>query len=298
MFAGQFTPRSAERSKSLIEDIVGRTLDAMEQAGPPLDLYKAFCLSIPAQFIATLLGADPTEARRFEDPTEVIVNPRSSTAEALAAKHAFDDFVRELIQRKRDEPADDLLTKLVQGGELSDEEIVALGRPLFQAGHETTASMLGLSVMVLLQDRARWEALRTDPTIAATVVEEMLRYHTIIHQIALPRTALEDVEIAGVTIRAGEAVAVSMAAANRDPHKFADPDRLDITRKDSGGHLAFGFGIHQCLGQHFARLELQVGIVMLADRFPSLALAVPMDDIPMSDPEANSYGPKRIPVTW
>lgn len=298
MISSHFTPRRVNQNRALVEEIVARRLDAMEQAGPPLDLVEEFCVSIPAQVISALLGASPTEAHRFEEPTTVLVDPKATPEQILSASHAFEDFLRELIQRKHIDPADDLLSELVQDGQLSDEEIVGMSRFLFVAGHETTEAMFALSVMSLLQDRTRWDALRAAPSMAGAAVEEMLRIHTIIHQTAMPRTALEDVELAGQTIRAGEAVAVSLTAANRDPDKFADPDRLDLARKDSAGHLAFAYGMHQCLGQHVARLELTVGLTALAARFPDLRLAVPIDEVPMRDKEANSYGVKRLPVTW
>ncbi|MFD9670142.1 cytochrome P450 [Rhodococcus sp. NPDC059968] len=296
--AGWFTPRRVNQQRELVEQIVARQLAAMEQEGPALDLVETFCLPIPSQLICALLGASPTERHRFEQPTIVAFDPEATAQQKVAARHEFEDFLRKLIRRKRANPDDDLLSELVQDDELSDDVLVHLARFLFTAGHETTANMLALSVMVLLQDRTRWDALRADPAMVGAAVEELLRFHTLLHQQAFPRTALQDVVLAGHTIRAGETVAVSLAAANRDPDRFAEPDRLDLARKDAAGHLGLGYGIHQCLGQHYARLELQIGLTALASRFPELRLAVPIDEVPLYRPETFVHGVHRLPVTW
>lgn len=166
-----------------------------------------------------------------------------------------------------------------------------MGTVLLAAGLDTTANMITLGTYALLCHPAQRDALRADPGRA---VEELLRYLTIAHTGA--RTALEDVELGGETIRAGETVTLSLQAADRDADRFADPDTLDLTR-DAVGHVAFGYGIHQCLGQHLARTEMCVAIPALFDRFPGLRLAVPPGEVTMRD-EMNIYGAHRLPVAW
>lgn len=298
LVAAYFAPRRVSEHQQLVERIVTQQLDAMEQAMPPLDLVEAFCLPIPSQVICALFGASPAERDRFEEPARVLLDSAATAEQQVAANRALDDFTRELVARKRTDPADDLLTELIQGGQLSDDEIARLALTLFRAGHETTASMLALSVLTLLQDRTRWDALRADPAMVGAAVEELLRFHTLFHVSAFTRTAVQDLELAGQTIRAGETVAVSLAAANRDPDRFADPDRLDLTRQGVVGHLTFSHGIHQCLGQHLARLELRIGLTALTSRLPDLRLAVPIEDVPMYAADQQIYGVRHLPVTW
>ncbi|MFD9669427.1 cytochrome P450 [Rhodococcus sp. NPDC059968] len=298
LVARYFTPRRAREHQQLIENIVAQRLDAMEQGGGPVDLVEMFCLPIPSTLLSALLGVSPEERHRFEEPQVVAGDPNSTAEQRVAAEHAAIDFARDVIRRKRTNPGDDLLSELAQTGELSDDELVALAKLLFRAGHDTTQNMMALSVLALLQDRTRWDALRADPTMVGTAVEEFLRFMTLIQVGAFNRTALQNVELAGHTIQAGETVTVSLAAANRDPERFADPDRLDLARKDAPGHLAFGHGVHQCLGQHFARLELRIGLTALARRFPDLRLAIPIDEVPLHDGSMFVYGVHRLPVTW
>lgn len=298
MVAGYFTVRRVNEHRQLVDHIVTQRLDAMEQAGPPLDLVETFALPIPSLVICALLGASPAERDRFEQPNEVLSDPEATAEQKVAARRAFSDFAHELIRRKHTDPADDLLSKLVQDGQLGDDELVGVARLLFAAGHDTTKNMLALSVLTLLHDRTRWDALQADPAMVGTAVEELLRFHTLFQLGSFARTALQDVELAGRTIRAGESVVVSLAAANRDPDRFADPDRLDLARKDVAGHLSFSHGIHQCLGQHLARLELRCALTALASRFPDLRLATPIDEVPLYPPNNNLYGVHRLPVMW
>jgi cytochrome P450 len=224
-------------------------------------------------------------------------NYHASFEERAAATSAFSDFAHTVIEAKRTSPADDLLSELVLKGELTDTELVGAAMMLFSAGHETTANTLALSTFFLLCDRSRWDALRADPSSIAGAVEELLRYITIVQTGAATRTALEDVDLNGTTIRAGESVCVSLAAANRDPARFTDPDRFDPSR-DANDHLAFGHGRHMCLGQHIARLELQIGLAGLMRRFPTLSLAVPAQDVQLYHGDHQLYGVHELPVAW
>lgn len=190
---------------------------------------------------------------------------------------------------------DDLLSGLAEHADLTDEELTGIAMLLLVAGHETTANMLALGTYALLRDPRQLAALRADPALAENAVEELLRYLSIIH-IGLTRTALENVELAGERIAAGETVVVAVNEANRDGTLFDDPDRLALDRPASA-HLAFGHGAHQCLGQQLARIEMRIGFSALLRRFPDLRLAVPPEEVPLRT-EMAVHGVHRLPVTW
>jgi len=213
----------------------------------------------------------------------------------------IEQYMLDLVQAKRAQPGDDLLSGLITRGDddpeaaLTDEELVHIGNVLLIAGHETTANMLALGTLALLEHPAQLAALRADFSLVDQAVEELLRYLSIV-QFGLVRTATEDVEVGGQRIPAGEPIVASLAAANRDPAQFPEPDELDLSRAYSP-HLAFGHGVHQCLGQQLARVEMKVGFRALLERFPSLRLAVPLEQVRMRD-EAFIAGVHELPVTW
>jgi cytochrome P450 len=191
-----------------------------------------------------------------------------------------------------------LATEHVKTGALTQREAASMGVLLLVAGHETTANMIALGTLTLLEHPDQLAALRDadDPKLVAAAVEELLRYLTIVHA-GLRRIALADIEIGGQTIRAGDGVIMALDAGNRDEQAFAeDPNRLDIGR-DANPHVAFGFGVHQCLGQPLARLELQVVYGTLYRRIPSLRLAADLEQVPFKDDGA-IYGVYELPVTW
>jgi cytochrome P450 len=211
------------------------------------------------------------------------------------------DYLRTLVERKNGDPSDDLLSRLIveqlRTGQMDIEDIVSMGLLLLIAGHETTANMIALGTVALLENPDQLAELRDtdDPKLVANAVEELLRYLTIVHN-GRRRVALEDIEIGGEVIRAGEGVVIATEVANRDEAAFPDPDTLDIHRA-ARHHVAFGYGVHQCLGQPLARVELQVVYSTLYRRIPSLALAVPVDELPFKHDMA-IYGVHALPVTW
>ncbi|WP_406313689.1 cytochrome P450 [Streptosporangium sp. NBC_01639] len=295
LLTGQFTVRRMRQLEPRIAQITSDCLDAMEKGDRPVDLVQAFALPIPSLVICELLGVPYADRVQFQRDSAALLSLESSAEQVTAALTDLMTYLHELVLRKRAEPGDDLLSGLVAGGELDEWELSGVGLLLLVAGHETTANMLGLGTFALLRDPAQLALLRDDPAVTESAVEELLRYLTIIHMGPV-RTALEDVEIDGQVIRAGEAVAFSLPAANRDPERFDAPDALDLTRPPTG-HLTFGHGIHQCLGQQLARAEMRIAYPALLRRFPGLRLAVPPEEIPMRSNMA-IYGVHRLPVIW
>jgi len=295
LLTGQFTVRRMKMLEPRIEEIAGGFLDAMQAAGPPADLVEMFALPVPSMVICELLGVPYEDRDRFQRDSKTLLSLHTTADEARAAMRRTLDYMAELVRRKRAEPGDDLLSGLIETGELKDDELAGVAMLLLIAGHETTANMLGLGTYALLTHPDQLAAMRAGPATVDGAVEELLRHLTIVH-IGPTRTALEDVELAGRTIKAGDSVTLDLRVANRDPSRFPDGDRLDLTR-GSAGHLAFGHGVHQCLGQQLARAEMRIAYPALLRRFPRLRLAVPADDVPMRADMA-IYGVHRLPVTW
>ncbi|WP_020672785.1 cytochrome P450 [Amycolatopsis nigrescens] len=292
LLTGQFTVRRMRLLTARIEEITAEHLDAMQRHGPSVDLVQAFAMPIPALVICELLGVPYADRERFQRYATVLAG-QGSPEEVYAAYTAIQEFLRELIAAKRAEPTDDLLSGLL-ASDLTDEELSNVGFTLLGAGLDTTANMLALGAFALLRHPDQLALLRADRDLAEQATEELLRYLSIIPFTV--RIALADLELDGHRISAGDAVTVSVPAANRDPERFPDPDTLDL-RRPTAGHVAFGHGIHQCLGQQLARVEMQVGYPALFERFPTLRLAVPPEEVPTRE-DLLIYGVHSLPVTW
>jgi cytochrome P450 len=299
MVTGYFTVRRMRALQDHITDLVNDHLDAIAATTPPVDLVSAFALPIPSLVICEMLGVPYADRHDFQRRSAALLAVSGDPAAPLRARRELRDYVRDLARAKRLHPADDMLSDLVRvpehEGGLTDEEVTSLGSTLLVAGHETTANMLSLGALTLLEHPEQLAALRADPSLLDHAVEELLRYLTILH-LGLVRIPTEDVELGGHHIKAGEPVFASLVAANHDPAQFPDPETLDLTRTYSP-HVAFGHGVHQCLGQQLARMELKVGLGALLDRFPALRLAVPVDQVPMRA-DSIIYGVRELPVTW
>ncbi|KUL51374.1 cytochrome [Streptomyces sp. NRRL F-4489] len=293
LLMGKFTVRRMRELTSRVEQITADHLDAMERQGPSVDLVAAYAHPVPALMICELLGVPYADRDRFQHHALAASSTGGTVEDQYAAMAALQEFVRELVAAKRARPTDDLLSDLA-GSDLTEEEVAGLGSFLLGAGLDTTANMIGLGTFALLTHPEQADALRADPGLADQAVEELMRYLSITHTGI--RTALEDVEVAGQLVRAGESVTVSVQAANRDPLRFPDPDRLDLRRKATG-HLSFGHGIHQCLGQQLARVEMRVAFPALLTRFPTLRLAIPAEEVPLRT-DLTLHGVRRLPVTW
>lgn len=295
LLTGLFTVRRMKQLEPRIREITADHLDEMERTGPPVDLVTAFALPIPSLVICELLGVPYTDRERFQSDSHQLVSAGTTKEKFDGAMSSLIGYLYQLVLAKRAEPGEDLLSGLVTSGDLTDEEVAGVAVLLLVAGHETTANMLALGTFTLLQHPEQLAALRADPSLIDTTVEELLRYLSIVNSF-VTRTPLEDVELEGRTVRAGETVVIAMPAVNRDTEHFGDSDTLDITRS-THGHLAFGHGIHQCLGQQLARVEMRIGYTALFERFPNLRLAVPPEEVP-SRVDMLVHGVHRLPVAW
>jgi cytochrome P450 len=300
MVTAAFAIKQVERLRPTVQRIVDELIDGLLAGPTPVDLVPELALPVPSRVICTLLGVPYADHEFFQANTKIMINRRSSVDDVAAAFGSLAGYVERLLGEKLVDPQDDLLSDLalrVAAGDLALRQATAIAQLLLVAGHETTANMIGLGTLALLEHPDQLAVLRDsdDPKVVARAVEELLRYLTIVHT-GRRRVALEDIEIAGETIRAGDGVIMANDLGNRDPAEFADPDRLDL-RRDARTHVTFGFGAHQCLGQPLARLELQVVYGTLYRRIPTLRLAAGLDEIPFKS-DAVVYGVYALPVTW
>ncbi|MER0481965.1 cytochrome P450 [Streptomyces sp. Edi2] len=296
LLTGQFTVRRMRKLAPAVERIVAEHLDAMAAAEQPVDLVQDFALPIPSLVICELLGVPYEDRDDFQRNSSAMLRLDASQEQVQQAHLAMNQHIHELVLAKRARPTDDILSGLVQDGRLTDEEMAGVGALLLLAGHETTANMIALGTMCLLHHPDQLATLRADASLWDNAVEELLRYLTII-QFGLRRVVREDLELNGHRIEAGTTVLASLTSGNRDAVKFTgDPDQLDVRRPHSP-HLAFGHGAHQCIGQQLARVEMKAALSALFDRFPSLRLAVPAEEVPMRS-DMLIYGVHALPVTW
>ncbi|NUT40271.1 MAG: cytochrome P450, partial [Thermoactinospora sp.] len=259
---GKFTVRRMRLLTERVEQVTAECLDAMEQAGPGVDLVAAFARPIPAIIICELLGVPYEDRGSFQENVDTFMNGEAGDEELMAAYTAVQDYLAGLVAAKRADPTDDVLSELTDS-DLTDEELRGVSLILLAAGLDTTTNMLALGAFALLRHPEQLAALRADPALVDKAVEELLRYLSVAK--TFWRTALEDVELGGVTINAGTTVTLSLNTANRDPERYADPNVLDVRRQESG-HLAFSHGVHQCLGQQLARVEMRVAFSALLAR--------------------------------
>ncbi|WP_431900594.1 cytochrome P450 [Nonomuraea sp. bgisy101] len=291
---GKFTVRRMRLLTERVEQITAEHLDAMEKAGPTVDLVTAFAKPVPAIMICELLGVPYEDRGSFQENIDTFMSGEAGDEDLIAAYTSVQQYLAELVAAKRANPTDDILSELTDS-DLTDEELKGMALILLAAGFDTTANMLALGTFALLRNPAQLAALRADPTLTDQAVEELLRYLSVAKQFY--RVALEDVELGGHTIKAGTTVILSLNTANRDPERFSDPHTLDLHRQD-GGHMSFGHGVHQCLGQQLARVEMRVAFPALLNRFPTLRLAVPAEEVALRPEAADIYGVKSLPVTW
>ncbi|MCX5064058.1 MULTISPECIES: cytochrome P450 [unclassified Streptomyces] len=299
MMVPSFTLRRAVELRPEIQRIVDERIDAMVAQGPPAELVSAFALPVPSMVICALLGVPYTDHEFFEGQSRRLLRgPR--VEDVQDARDQLDAYFDELIdhKQKQAEPGDGVLDELVhqqlREGVLDRTEVTSFATILLVAGHETTANMISLGTFTLLQHPERLAELRGDKELVPSAVEELMRMLSIAD--GLLRRATEDIEAGDTTIRAGDGVIFATSVINRDEDVYPAPDTLDWHRS-ARHHVAFGFGIHQCLGQNLARAELEIALHTLFDRLPTLRLAAPADEIPFK-PGDTIQGMLELPVTW
>jgi cytochrome P450 len=297
MLTPAFTVHQVRRLQPWIERVVEDHLDEMQRLGPPLDLVESFALPIPVLVICELLGTPYEDRADFRRRSTRAVDLSLPPHERTAAFRELRAYMVELAVRAQTRPGEGMLSALARehGNDLTTEELAGIGHLMLFAGHETTATMLSLGTLALLRHPEQLRIIRDQPAHVDAAIEELLRWLTIGHT-ATPRVATEPVEIAGQRIEAGEMVLVSLPAANRDPALTPDPDVLDLTRGPTR-HLAFGHGVHHCIGAPLARAEMRIAFPALLRRFPNLRLP---DD--QAEVELRTFGIlhgiTRLPVVW
>lgn len=283
------------RIRAMIDDLYAR----MIAEGPTLDLVDRFALALPSSVACELLGVDYSTHEFFESRFAVRMD-RNATAEQVAqANSELIEFVDGIVRSKYGAGKQDLLgqfvTAHVETGEVSHEDAVTDANLLLLAGHETTANMIALGTLALLQHPDQLALIQADKSLVSNAIEELLRYITVSQSMGV-RVAKEDFEVGGQRIAAGDGLIVPVAAGNWDDSVFERPDVLDVTRP-ARGHITFGFGVHACLGQPLARMELREVFSTIFDRLPRLALAIPFEEVAFK-PDAVFYGLRELPVTW
>ncbi|MFJ4186528.1 cytochrome P450 [Kitasatospora sp. NPDC089509] len=296
MVTGEFLVKRVEALRPEIQRIVDEALDRMTADRTTADLVADFALPVPSLVICLLLGVPYEDHDRFQGLSRTMLSQESTVEQLRQAQEEVLDYLTGLAARKRADPEDDILSRLAVRDDLTPEDVAGTGVLLLIAGHETTANMISLSTALLLEQPEQIARL-ADPAALPGAVEELLRLLTIVHT-GLPRVAVEDVELGGVTVRAGEGVIAMLSTANRDQEVFGGTDHratdeLDLGR-DARRHLAFGFGVHQCLGQPLARAELQIALETLFRRLPGLRLTGERE----FRTESFIYGMRSLPVTW
>jgi cytochrome P450 len=281
LVAPVFSPRRIQTLSSQAQEVVDELLDAMTPLDE-VDLVTAYTEPMPLTIICEMMGVPPAERIRFREWSKLVVGLPSE--QQRKAGLSLNGYLADLVERKRAEPADDLFSDLIaaqsaQDGVLATTELIAMGFLFIVAGHDTTTNLLGNAIVALLREPEQADLLRARPELIGQAVEEFLRFDSSVEQATI-RVAAENLDLAGVPIRRGDVVMVYLGPASRGAalSDGGDPDRLNVTRANAR-HIAFGHGIHHCLGAPLARLEARIAIGSLLERFPSLRPAIPLDDI-------------------
>ncbi|MFT4306590.1 MAG: cytochrome P450 [Microbacterium sp.] len=288
----EFTVKRIGAMRPRVEEVVGRTIDAMIAGGNEGDLVELLALPVPSLVIADLLNVPEKDHGFFQEHSSTFSGDGAPEAR-VAAIEAIRSYIAGMVDDRIAKPGDDILSRQLAAG-ASRDEAIGLGFLLLIAGHETTANQIALSIMTLLDKPELLAELQADISLVPGAVEELLRYFSIAESGGL-RLATADIEVRGVTIPEGSTVWALENLANRDPDVFPEPHKIDF-RRGARNHVAFGFGPHQCLGQNVARLELEVVLRQVVERLPTLKLAVPVSELTFKN--VGNFGPHSLPVTW
>jgi cytochrome P450 len=299
MLRGSFSPGRVHAMLPMMQQTADSLVGNIVSAGPPADLIGSFAAPFPSAVICEMLGVPVSEREMFERETNRVLTISSSQRAATMALRVFNDYITELIARPGEMTSGALISQLVKEflwtGQISHDDLVSTIRLLLMAGLETTASMIGLSFTQLLCDRELYCSMRDRPVIIRPAIDELLRFHAIAHH-GVRRLALEDLRLGPVLVRQGEGVIVSVAAANRDPSVFEQPNRIDLSR-NARTHLSFSGGVHFCLGHLLARAELEIALATVTRALPGLRLSGSLADLSFRD-DTFVYGVKELPVVW
>ena len=301
MLTPEFTMRRLRRLTPRIDDIIAQQLDLMEtthkETGEPVDLVDLFAVPIPSLVISELLGVPNPDRGDFQRLSEARFDLLGDLQGCLGAIQDTLDYLGGLVAQQRKNPDDNLLGMLVRehGDNITDEELTGLADGILIGGHETTASMLALGALHLMTKPEHFAMIRDSDEHITEVVDELLRFLTVV-QVAFPRFVLEDMELGGQEIKAGDVVLVSLSSANRDEALGDDIDTVNPFR-EMPSHFAFGYGLHRCVGAELGRMELRMSYPALLRRFPNLRLAVPFEDLKFRE-LSMVYGVDKLPVTW
>lgn len=301
LVATAFSGRAIQRMRTYIARTVDDLLASMRRHGAPADLVEQFALPLPVKVICELLGVPHEDRHRFRTWVEPVMSSTAHTSEQIrTALDEFSDYLGDLVEARRASPTDDLVGSLIQArdeqGSLSEQELVTFIGVLLVAGQENTSNQLANSTYTLLSESGLFATLRNRPELVASAVEELLRFVVIGTGVTFARIAMTDVVLGETTIPKGDAVMVCLAAANRDPRVFADPETVQLDREPNP-HLVFGPGIHHCLGASLARMELQEAIGALVRTLPTLRLSVAPEEVAWKAGLV-VRGPVALPVAW
>ncbi|NLU76578.1 cytochrome P450 [Streptomyces sp. HNM0575] len=298
MLITEFTVRRAQAMRPRIQEIVDAAIDDLVAAGPPADLVKHVALSVPSLVICELLGVPYEDHEFFQTRTMLQLERDVSVAEQKQAIDELLAYFEVLISKKEEHPEDDLLSRLIVNNREKEafdhEALVALGLLLLVGGHETTGNVIALGTAAMLNDPEQFAALKEDPSLMPSAVEEFLRYFS--PATATNRVATADIDLDGTTIKAGEGMIVHLTAMARDARVFPDPQRLDV-RRNPKGHMAFSHGIHQCMGQNLARVELEIVFNTLFRRLPDMRLTKPFDELSYKF-RGLAFGIHDLEIAW
>jgi cytochrome P450 RapN len=300
---GAFSASTTESLRPWVDGIADELLDTMAQSAQPVDWEQAYAWQLPLRVLTGILGVSADEVPMFKGWIDELVGYATAPERRGEVHHNLLGYIRGLIEQRRDEPTDDLLSVLVQARDaddrLSEDELVNMALVLFLAGFETTAAQIGSTVYTLMTHQDRWEELVAHPDLLPAALEELWRWIPAFkHGACMVRWASEDVELSdGVVIRAGDCVVPEHQIANRDESVFANASEIDFHRVDPAPHLSLAWGAHRCLGAHLAHLEIEITLRKLIERFPALELAVPAAEVPWS---ARTFlrSPESLPLTW
>ena len=301
MLSKPFTFKRVEGLRTAIQDVTDECIDTILAGEQPADIVTALALPVPTRVISEMLGVPYEDHEFFQHHANVGLARYASAEDGQKGAMSLAKYLSNLVEAKMEKPGEDAVSDLaerVNAGEISVREAAQLGTGLLIAGHETTANMIGIGVLALLQNPDQAALLREtdDPKVIANAVEELMRYLSII-QNGQRRIATDDIEISGVTIKAGDGIIIDLAPANWDARAFPEPDKLDLQRPNAKDEVGFGFGRHQCVGQQLARAEMQIVFHTLVRRIPTMKLAIPFDEVPFKH-DRLAFGVYSLPVTW